>query len=156
MKSKTTGQLLLIASRILKSMYDSKVASLRDCIDAEENFLAAEYNHVGPRFHENDIMIHRAYDYIENGAGRKTKITCKFLKTCEDAIRANEDFENSLTNTKISHKKSAELSTKSIKTVSKLVKETSVLYPEFKKTDYISLLNMAEGITVGIEPEATK
>ena len=156
MKTKSTGQLLLIASRILISMYDSKVASLRDCIDAEENFLNAEFNHVGPKHIEDDPLVHRAYQYVDCGVGHKTRITRKFLKTCENAIEANEKFEHSLRSSKISHKKSTELSTKAIKAVSKLAKETLVLFPEFKKTDYISLLIMADGVTAGYEPTSKK
>jgi hypothetical protein len=152
MKTKSTGQLLLIASRILKSMYDSNVASLRDVIDAEENFLNAEYNHVGNIIHEYDIMVHRAYDYIENGVGRKTKITDQYLKLCYKALDANDEFEAALRNSKVSTKKANYLSKKSLELNAKLLKETNRLFPNYKVNDYISLLNMASAVTIGVPP----
>jgi hypothetical protein len=155
MKTKSTGQLLLIASRILKSMYDSKVASLRDCIDAEENFLAAEYNHVGSRFHETDIMVHRAYDYIENGVGRKTRITPKLLRLSHNLVKAYDDWYNYLKGVKFTDKDSKNIQERMDRNYTEILKEVNILYPEFKAVDEDSVYHMAEGITIGYEPKPT-
>jgi hypothetical protein len=71
LKTPTSGQLLIIASRILISAYNSPHASLQDCIDAEYNFTYAERNHrkvrSRPAWFYLITMHSRAEHYLQHG-----------------------------------------------------------------------------------------
>jgi hypothetical protein len=66
-----TSRALKVASRILVSAMNSPTASLQDCIDAEQNFIAAERNHAQffstPKWHFVLTLHSRAEYYIQHG-----------------------------------------------------------------------------------------
>ena len=72
LKTPTSGQLLIIASRILVSAYNSPHATEQDCIDAEYNFTYAERNHrkvrSRPAWFYLSLMYSRAEYYIKHGS----------------------------------------------------------------------------------------
>ena len=65
----TSGRRLEVASRKLVREYQSTNTALQYRIDAEENFLAAERKHNGPRKSYDLPMWKRAPHYLKSGVG---------------------------------------------------------------------------------------
>jgi hypothetical protein len=66
-----TSRALKVASRILVSAMNSPTATMQDCIDAEDNFIATECNHATffsmPKWHFVLTLHSRAEYYIKHG-----------------------------------------------------------------------------------------